>query len=343
VAISQILKCHDQQHADSAILTMAAQPITGEQREEIYAAYRGGENVNALAERLARCHTEIYRVVLEQRLARLNRRRMRFIDDPIYHETDADAAIDAIVAQEELADPHNGEAARIPRDLPAYLQDLYRTPLLSAARERALFLKLNFHKFEFVTARRKVDPALASARQVNQLEKLRRRVAEAKNRIIKANLRLVVSVARKHLRPNLSLMDLISDGNITLMRAVDSFDFHKGNRFSTYATLALMKGFARSVPQMQVRQRQAPADFESLLNVSDHRPSMDVDRLLDRDQVNGLLSRLEPRERDVILAHYGLNERIPATYEQVGSKMGLSKQRVRQIEQAALAKLRAAT
>lgn len=160
-----------------------------------------------------------------------------------------------------------------------------------------LFLKLNFHKFEFVTARRKIDPALATARQVNLLENLRRRVVEAKNRIVRANLRLVVSVARKHLRANLSLMDLISDGNITLMRAVDSFDFHKGNRFSTYATFALMKGFARSVPQMQVRQRRTMADAEMLATVSDQRPTMDVDRMLDRDQVNGLLSRLEPRAR----------------------------------------------
>ena len=76
------------------------------------------------------------------------------------------------------------------------------------------------------------------------------RRTEVKNQIVRANLRLVVSVARKHLRPGLSLMELISDGNITLMRAVEGFDVHRGHRFSTYATLALMKGFARSVPQM---------------------------------------------------------------------------------------------
>jgi RNA polymerase primary sigma factor len=164
---------------------------------------------------------------------------------------------------------------------------------------------------------------------------------EAKNRIVRANLRLVVSVARKHLRPNLFLMDLISDGNLTLMRAVESFDCHKGNRFSTYATLALMKGFARSVPQMQARDRRAIADVAALSSVSDARPTREVGRMLDRDQVEGLLSRLAPRERDVITQHYGLNQRAPATYEQVGYRLGLSKQRVRQIEQTALAKLRA--
>ena len=77
------------------------------------------------------------------------------------------------------------------------------------------------------------------------------RSVETKNQIVRANLRLVVSVARKHLRPGMNLMELISDGNITLMRTVEGFDIHKGYRFSTYATLALMKGFARSVPLMR--------------------------------------------------------------------------------------------
>ena len=131
VAITQILKTHGQ-----AILAMAAPPISEEQCEEIYAAHRGGECVQALSDRLGRSAAEIRRVILEHRLGRLIRRRMRFIDDPIYHQPDAAEAIDAIVEQEELADPHNGQESRIPRDLPPYLQDLYRTPLLSAARER---------------------------------------------------------------------------------------------------------------------------------------------------------------------------------------------------------------
>jgi RNA polymerase primary sigma factor/RNA polymerase sigma factor len=136
-------------------------------------------------------------------------------------------------------------------------------------------------------------------------------------------------------------MELISDGNLTLIRTVDSFDTHKGNRFSTYATFALMKGFARSVPEMIARGRETSAGENLLAAVPDRRESRVTSQLVSRDEVRELLSRLEPRERDIIAAHYGLAEGQPATYEQVGSRMGLSKQRVRQIEQAALAKLRA--
>ena len=87
-------------------------------------------------------------------------------------------------------------------------------------------------------------------------------------------------------------MELISDGNITLMRAVESFDFHKGNRFSTYATFALMKGFARSVPQMLYREK-ACGDVGMLEAIPDGRGLHSADRMLDRDEVRSLLSRLD--------------------------------------------------
>jgi DNA-directed RNA polymerase sigma subunit (sigma70/sigma32) len=204
-----------------------------------------------LAARVKRPRSAVYRVVIDERIARLSRRKAKFIDDPLYHQRDAVDVIEQIAAQEPLASIGGAEERRIPRDLPPYLQDLYRTPLLTPPQERALFLKFNFHKYQFVIARRRLEPQFARARDLNVLEGHLCAAVDTKNAIVRANLRLVVSIARKHLRANLSLMELISDGNLTLMRAVEGFDIHKGHRFSTYATLALMKGFARSVPTMQ--------------------------------------------------------------------------------------------
>jgi RNA polymerase sigma factor (sigma-70 family) len=340
LTIAHIIRDHDQANPQSAIFAQAAAEISPEERADWVRAYRGGESIRDITRRTCRGNAAVSRAIVEERLAQLVRRKVRFIDDPLYHQPGASDVIEQIVSQEELPAEGRIEELRIPRDLPVYLQDLYRTPLLTRGRERALFLQLNFHKFQFVTARRKIDPQFARARDLRRLEEIRRRIVKAKNRIVQANLRLVVSVARKHLRPGLALMELISDGNLTLIRAVDSFDTHKGNRFSTYATFALMKGFARSVPEMLCGGRQAVHGDEFLASVPETASSRGAVELVTRDEIRQLMSRLERREQDVIAAHYGLSEGRPATYEQVGLRMGLSKQRVRQIEQNALAKMR---
>src|SRR5665213_390967 len=338
--IVHALRKHDQEHPESPILSLAAPEITQDERARIVRRFRRGLPLRELARRMCRSRTDGYRVIMEERLAKLSRRKIKFIHDPLYHDANAGAAIDVIVSQEELDPAHDVEGSRVPRDLPPYFQALYRTPLLSPARERALFLKFNFHKFQFAAARRKLDPQFARSRSMDEVESHLRKAIETKNAIISANLRLVVSVARKHLRPALSLMELVSEGNITLMRAVEGFDIHRGHRFSTYATLALMKGFARNVGQM-MSARCAGLKDGVLEAIPDHRVTGERDRFSDREQVRQLLGRLDERERTVLLAHYGLGDRgLPVTFDELGQRMGLSKQRVRQIEKLALAKLR---
>jgi RNA polymerase nonessential primary-like sigma factor len=102
-----------------------------------------------------------------------------------------------------------------------------------------------------------------------------------------------------------------------------------------------MKGLARSVPQMMARRARGMADTEpTMLEVADRRQPLAAERFLAREEVGQLLRRLDTRERDVLKGHFGLGESTPATYEQLGQRLGLSKERVRQIEQVALAKLR---
>jgi RNA polymerase primary sigma factor len=347
---------HDREHPDRAVFAQAPGELDEAERLKILRGYRRGLSLKSLARRACRPRSAVYRVIVEETVARLEKRKVKFIDDPLYHADDADAAIAAILSQENVIDAGispaapRPEEARLPRDLPPYLQALYRTPLLSPARERALFLAFNYHKCRFVTARRRLDPHSARARDLNEMEHRLRRATALKNQIVQANLRLVVSVARKHLRPGLSMMELVSEGNLTLMRAVESFDVHRGHRFSTYATLALMKGFARTVPQMLAQQRAAGGNggggdaTDALSQLPDRRLASAGDRLLDREEVGALLSRLSDRERAVLRGHYGLgdDQAAPATYDQLARRLGLSRQRVCQIEQSALTKLRQA-
>lgn len=339
LAILHTIRRHDEAFPAAAIFAREEADFSEEERARIVRAFRNGVSLRRLAKRRGRSRSAIYRIIIDERIAKLARRKVRFIDDPLYHEPEAAKMLQAMVDQEQLTASPRGEDARVPRDLPPYLAELYRTPLLSPARERALFLKFNYHKRLFVQARRRLEPQFARARDLNEMERHLRDATEVKNAIVRANLRLVVSIARKHLRPQLSLMELVSEGNVTLLRAVESFDVHKGNRFSTYATFAMMKGFARSVPQM-LAQSCCNSEVETD-EISDSRTAGLVDQVARRDEIRHLLCRLDARERDVLLAHYGLEASAPATYEQVGARLGISKQRVRQIEQIAIAKLRA--
>jgi RNA polymerase primary sigma factor len=343
LAIVHTLRKHDAEHPEQAILPLASPAPTERQRRRILRGSSRGLSLQRLAKRYGRSRSAVWRIIVEQRIAKLNKRKIRFIDDPLYHSDDAERTINEIVSQPQIFQAGKAEDSRHSRDLPPYLAELYRVPLLSAGRERALFLKFNFHKWQFAAARRRLEPQFARSADLDVLESHLRRITETKNQILAANLRLVVSVARKHVRPGLSLMELISEGNLTLMRAVEGFDIHKGHRFSTYAMLALMKGFARSVPMMLSTQRGL-VDETSLATMADPRQQLAADRRIDRDHVQQLLSRLDERERRVLLVHYGLeNEQSsPATYEQISRRLGLSQQRVRRIERSAMNKLRAA-
>jgi len=286
------------------------------------------------------------------RLERLLNKKVRFIDDPLYHQPEAQAAVDAIAGPDAGIVPainpqavvSGDDPSRLPRDLPVDLQQqLYRMPLLTPAQERGLFLKLNFHKYRFVSMRRKIDPPHAPTSAIQELQREWKRVVETRNRIVRANLRLVASVARKHLRAGLSLMELVSEGNLVLIRAVNGFDVHRNTRFSTYATLALMKGFARTVPQMLHAMHRASAGSDALPNVSDRTADRVERQRMERDDVEHLLSWLNEPEREVLRRRFGLNEEGPApetTLRQTGGEMGLSAARVGQIQKRALSKLR---
>jgi RNA polymerase sigma factor (sigma-70 family) len=339
--ILHTIRKHDVDFPEEAIFPAAAEPIEPEERLRIIRGHRRGLPIKTLAKRACRPRSAIYRLLLEGRIERLNRRKVKFIDDPLYHQSGSEQVIAALVSPDEVIETSKpADEPRLPRDLPSNVASLCSAPLLSPSRERALFLKFNYHKMQFVTARRKLEPEFARVRDLNVLEGHLRRAQQTRNEILRSNMRLVVSIARRHLRPGLSLMELVSDGTMTLMRAIESFDVHRGFKFSTYASLSLMKGFARSVPQMLTRRAVGASD-EMAMEMPDRRAATSAERFLAREEVNHLLQRLDTREQDIVRGHFGLGASVPATYEQLASRLGLSKERVRQIERAALAKLRA--
>ncbi|MBV8779896.1 MAG: sigma-70 family RNA polymerase sigma factor [Phycisphaerae bacterium] len=346
LTVLHTIRRHDAAHPSEAISAIAAKPIGEKARLRIRRRFKRGWSLHELANRAGRPRAAIYRVLLEERVARLQKRKIRFIDDPLYHEADAPRIVEELAGDESIVSSGAAEERRVPRDLPSPLQSLCRIPPLTPARERGLFLKLNFHKFQFMQARRRLDPQFARHRDLSELERHLNRITQVRNQLISANLRLVVSIARKHLRPGLSLMELVSDGNITLMRAVDGFDVHRGHRFSTYATLALMKGFARSIAAGLPGHAGIPDAVNELV---DHRSSR-TDQSGERDELAFLLGRLSESERRVVDVVYGLRpaadsdlsspRKSTRTVRELARSLGLTPPRFREIERSALAKMR---
>jgi len=340
--IRYTLKRHDQEHPDTAVFPTADGHLRPESRGRIYQHHLAGEPVESIARRYHRSKASIYRVVLAQRAEQVMQLPLDNMPNALFSRTSAEKVVD-----QPYPGVPDAKRVRRPSGLPAYLASLYEVPLLTREQEVWLFRKFNYLKHKAMTLREQLDVERPSARLMDQIERLYGEIVEIKNRIVRANLRLVVSIAKRRVSPGDSFFDLVSDGNMSLIRAVEKFDYARGNKFSTYASWAIMKNYARSIPdEHKHRDRFRAADMELLQSAADRRSDELQERMAANDrlaQVGKFLDRLDSREQTIIIRRYGLDhQQEPQTLKEVGSALGVTKERVRQIEAKALEKLREA-
>jgi RNA polymerase primary sigma factor/RNA polymerase sigma factor len=235
----------------------------------------------------------------------------------------------------------------MPGGLPAYLASLYEVPLLTHEQEVHLFRKMNYLKYKASALRAQLDVSRPARRLIRQIEKLYDESIATKTQIVCANLRLVVSISKRYVRRSEDFYELVSDGNISLLRAVEKFDFSRGNKFSTYASWAIMKNFARTISDAgRHRDRFCTNHPEVFSTVEDARGDhyeQESAQAQRRSQVERILNRLSERERQIVTSRFGLiRGHEPLTLTQVGIGMGVTKERIRQIQFRAMSKLRMA-
>ena len=281
---------------------------------------------------------------VRERILRLLHTEIDFIANKSFR------VVDRVLEEEVLAGDHDHETptTRPPKNLPGHLARLCEAGMLSPDEEQVLFRRMNYLKYRVNVLRTRLNADVPDRDLLERAERLLAAAMSVRDRIIKANMRLAISIVKKFVTPQHSFDDLLSDGIYSLMQAVDKFDFERGFRFSTYAYRAIARNAYRSITkrQKELLHFSNEMDDVSLEGTADRSASsMDVrtwSRL--RTVLAHVMDRLDRREQLIIRCRYALGaHRKVKTFQAIADKLGVSKERVRQLEQRAMAKLRAMT
>lgn len=336
------IRKHDADHPNDAVFPYLLAPLKDQEKMLIYRCFLRGVPVPILAMRYHRSRGSIYRVINEMRARQLMERPIDYVYNPQFDLPNADEVI--FGTDEASMVGTRKKSPKPPPDLPAYLRSLYEVPLLTAELEQDLFRRYNYFKHKADQLRKKIEVNRIRTTHLKKIEAMLLQANAVKNRIVRSNLRLVVSIAKKHVGGAQTLFELISDGNLSLMKAVEKFDYSRGFRFSTYASWAIIRNFARSVPKERYQLDRFSTGHEEVLDIAASLRSYDPNELNLpelRESIDAVLTHLTPRERFILTDHYGLEEgKGTKTLDQLSKGLGISKERVRQIEIQALKKLR---
>jgi RNA polymerase primary sigma factor len=223
------------------------------------------------------------------------------------------------------------------------------TPTLMTAKdERLMFLRFNYSKLRLGKLQRKIKRDGLTRETAEQFLDWHRRFEHYREYLTRTNLALVLAMAKRTRLGDVDFAEVVSEGNMALLRAVDKFSADRGFKFSTYACRAILKAFSRTAMKSSRHKSHFPVEFDPEMEKSDwsdKRRDMVKEDCIDELKaiVDRNLADLSSVEETVIKRRFNWTEKdeSPLTLEEVGKIIGVTKERVRQIQNKALAKIKA--
>lgn len=278
---------------------------------------------------------------------RLLATELEFIGSPEFSEPGAEGEILGDILFGTGCEETTGKNAKTP-DLPSHLARLCETKLLTPQEEKALFTRMNYLRFRANQLKSKINIKSPDEWLLRRIDGLLQAADWHRDCLVKSNMRLVISIVKKFVNANNVFDDLLSDGIVALIKAVEKFDVGLGFRFSTYATQVVRRNTYRKVMEKQKeRQRNIASIHESGMDfIEDQKSSSMTEGRWNelRSKLSFMLEDLDRREKLIIRARFSLGgHRKVQTLQRLADVLGVSKERIRQLEKRALDKLRGMT
>ncbi len=281
---------------------------------------------------------------LRQRVETLMLENFAFMDSPIFHDRNIEKQLFDFEHEPELPmtswyQPTRDEAVE---------DGAGSAPqLMKPAEERIMFFRFNYCKMRLQNLKTQIEKTGLTRDLADEFLEWHRKFEHFREFLVRTNLALVLAMAKRTRLGDIDFAEIVSEGNMALLRAVDKFNVDRGFKFSTYACRAILKAFSRTSLKAGKYKTRFPVEFEPDYEKSDwadrRRDAVEEDCVDELKQiVDRNLAELSEVEQTVIRRRFNWEqqEESPMTLEEVGQIIGVTKERVRQIQNKALTKIR---
>ncbi|AQQ70820.1 RNA polymerase principal sigma factor HrdB [Limihaloglobus sulfuriphilus] len=339
------LEAYEKQNGTESVFSKPFGSIDPETAASIHTAFSSGESVEKLAQEHNRSTSSIYRILNQVKARDIKNHNFSYVYNPDFDNRNK---VDSILAAKISFDSDTMPGTvSSEHEMQEYINIINNMPVLNADLEIAAFTKYNCLKYLCSKIQDKISISNPKSSYIAQFEDYLKEAERIQNFIIECNLRIVVNTALRYANKGYSFYDLISEGNLALIRAVEKYDCVYSHRFASFANLYIQKVFAAKLSK-EWRRKDKPKGFD-LAGIAVSTEMSPLKKLGDDEKKSYNLetvikNNLTNTESYIIRNHYGITGSLlpfkPKTIKTISEELGIGRDKVKLHELKALQKLR---